>query len=49
MMQRIDSNLISNILGNGWENYLSVPENEYRSADETSFVDLTTETRNNKG
>jgi len=49
MMQRIDRDLISNILGAGWETYLSTPENEYRSGDETSFVDLTTETRNNKG
>lgn len=49
MMQRIDRNLISNILGAGWENYLPAPENEQVSGNETSFVDLTTETRNNKG
>ena len=49
MMQRIDHTLISNILGNGWENYLSAPENDHRSAEETSFVDLASETRNNKG
>lgn len=49
MMERVSRDLVSRILGDGWETSIVFPEAEKKASNEVSFVDSEAESRNNEG